>query len=217
MSSKAAVPKPPLIDEDAPVTLNVGGTKFVTAPDTLARSGFLRAAFSPENLQDDGSLFVDYDPKIFEHVLNYLRTGILPSCFGGVDKGYTNEFIMTLKHAAKYFQVDRLYEWLDKKQYLETAKIETITEEIEHDNGVSTRAYPADELVEHHVWWAAKKVPICPRGIPVHTPNASVPQCGQQCRSAASQGAPTFKSVMVPSSVVVVRKKVVFDDSICQS
>ncbi|KAK7529901.1 uncharacterized protein J3D65DRAFT_672290 [Phyllosticta citribraziliensis] len=217
MSSNTVVPKPPIIDEDAPVSLNVGGTKFITAPETLARSGFFKEAFSPDNLQDDGSLFVDFDPEIFKHVLDYLRTGLLPPCFRSIDQGFDHHFAMALKNAAKHFEVERLYEWLDKKQYLETAKVETITEDIELNNGVSARAYPADELVEHHVSWAAKKVPICPRGIPVHTPNASVPQCGQQCRLAASQGAPTFKSVMVPSSVVVVRKRVVFDDSICQS
>ncbi|KAK7632034.1 hypothetical protein BKA81DRAFT_405000 [Phyllosticta paracitricarpa] len=214
--SKTAAPKPPIIDEDAPVTLNVGGTKFFTAPETLSGSGLLKAALSPDNLQDDGSFFVDFDPEIFKYVLNYLRTGLAPVCYRGIDQGFDYELAVSLKAAAKYFEINLLYEWLDEKKYLETAKVETVTEDLQHTNGATARAYPGDELVEHHISWTAKKVSVCPRGILIHDSDASGAQCGHQCRKAASEGAPSFKQVMVPSSVVVVRKRVVFDDSMCE-
>jgi len=61
---------------DEQVYLNVGGTIFMTYKDTLLKSEY----FNKENIIDLLSntskktpFFLDKDPKIFRHVLNYLR------------------------------------------------------------------------------------------------------------------------------------------------
>eukprot|EP01116_Phalansterium_solitarium_P022992 TRINITY_DN7837_c0_g1_i1.p1 TRINITY_DN7837_c0_g1~~TRINITY_DN7837_c0_g1_i1.p1 ORF type:complete len:349 (+),score=83.36 TRINITY_DN7837_c0_g1_i1:96-1049(+) len=60
------------------VRLDVGGTVFCTTLSTLTRveQSYFASMFSgrwPLEQQDDGSYFVDRDPFVFRHVLNYLR------------------------------------------------------------------------------------------------------------------------------------------------
>jgi len=54
---------------------NVGGTKFMTTPTTIERSEYLKTLvsgkFSPPD--EDGSYFIDRNPKLFEQVLEFLR------------------------------------------------------------------------------------------------------------------------------------------------
>ncbi|KAH8056200.1 hypothetical protein JL722_7502 [Aureococcus anophagefferens] len=62
------------------VTLNVGGTMFTTSVETLCADAdsMLAAMFSGRHAlrpADDGSLFIDRDPKHFGLVLNFLRDG----------------------------------------------------------------------------------------------------------------------------------------------
>ena len=70
------------------VRLNVGGTLFHTTVSTLtsptAHSSMLSAMFGsshahfPLELDDKGAVFLDRDPQLFRHILNYLRDGQLP-------------------------------------------------------------------------------------------------------------------------------------------
>ncbi|KAK8217961.1 hypothetical protein IWZ01DRAFT_478613 [Phyllosticta capitalensis] len=222
-SRSPAIPTAPLARRQPPpandpLTLNVGGMKYVTTPTTLRGSRFFDNILSSDywdaSLQDDGSLFVDYDSEIFKHVLKYLRTGRLPSCFLGLDHGYDHEFAGDLKDAAKHFGIDRLHEWLDKKQYLEAVKVMTTTTEFQLKD-FATSLYPGDESVQHHVSWVAKDVPVCPRGIPVHV-EGSVFACGVECRKAAEENGGVASKQVIAPAIVVVRKKAVFNDKLCQ-
>ena len=69
------------------VKLNVGGTLFHTTVSTLTsptgQSSMLHAMFAhsshfPLELDDKGAVFLDRDPQLFRHILNYLRDGSLP-------------------------------------------------------------------------------------------------------------------------------------------
>ena len=56
------------------ITLNVGGTEFLTAASTLRRERFFSALL---DYHEDGEpIFVDRDPTHFRHILNFLRTGV---------------------------------------------------------------------------------------------------------------------------------------------
>ena len=56
------------------ITLNVGGTEFLTAASTLRRERFFSALL---DYHEDGEpIFVDRDPTHFRHILNFLRTGM---------------------------------------------------------------------------------------------------------------------------------------------
>eukprot|EP00747_Dinoflagellata_sp_TGD_P197578 gnl/TRDRNA2_/TRDRNA2_69142_c0_seq1.p1 gnl/TRDRNA2_/TRDRNA2_69142_c0~~gnl/TRDRNA2_/TRDRNA2_69142_c0_seq1.p1 ORF type:complete len:921 (+),score=141.17 gnl/TRDRNA2_/TRDRNA2_69142_c0_seq1:246-3008(+) len=61
-------------EESGPITLNVGGTRFVTSSQTLlsARSPVINGVLAGKPLSD-GSYFLDRDGSNFGHVLNFLR------------------------------------------------------------------------------------------------------------------------------------------------
>lgn len=65
------------------VKLNVGGKLFITLKQNLNISGFFRSFFSrewnfgKEYIINDDQYFIDRDPKVFRHVLNYLRNRTL--------------------------------------------------------------------------------------------------------------------------------------------
>ncbi|XP_065837528.1 uncharacterized protein [Oscarella lobularis] len=60
------------------VSLNVGGTVFMTTVETLAQDPHSILAIMVANNQSepDGSYFFDRDPTHFRYILNYLRAGI---------------------------------------------------------------------------------------------------------------------------------------------
>jgi len=66
------------------VLMNVGGKIFVTSKTTLAsNSTYFQSMFSSSwrayGTSNDGEIFVDYDPAVFEVLLKYMRQGCIPS------------------------------------------------------------------------------------------------------------------------------------------
>jgi BTB/POZ domain-containing protein KCTD9 len=64
------------------ITLQVGERWFVTTAETITHERiFFAALFSGrwDNVEADGSDFIDADPELFEHILRYLRRGVLPT------------------------------------------------------------------------------------------------------------------------------------------
>jgi len=60
------------------ITLNVGGKNFSTSQATLVKdaNSMLGVMFSGRHeitLQEDGSVFIDRDPKFFRYIINFLR------------------------------------------------------------------------------------------------------------------------------------------------
>lgn len=69
--------------------INVGGHRFETTLETLRRvpDTYLSAYFGGRYRQDvctDGSIFIDRDGRLFEHVLTYLRDGVVTVAEPGV-------------------------------------------------------------------------------------------------------------------------------------
>lgn len=97
----------PLSQSD-PAPLKVDEQRFVTTSQTLQESGFFSALLSGrwDNVQADGSYFIDPDTLIFEHVLRYLRWGELPVIYDNV-KGHGHALYLALLEEAKYFQIPR--------------------------------------------------------------------------------------------------------------
>ena len=72
------------INFDESIKLNIGGNMFQTSIETLTRKSesVIAGMFSSKfNLKrgDDGCYFIDRDGTHFRHILNYLRTGKIPS------------------------------------------------------------------------------------------------------------------------------------------
>ena len=66
--------------------------------------------------QVDGQPFIDADPAIFEHILNFLRRSI-PPLFWTRTNGFDYSLYSTLYREAEYFGIEALAEWISKQQY----------------------------------------------------------------------------------------------------
>jgi hypothetical protein len=171
---------PPLPSET--VKLQVGERQYPTTVGTLTReSCFFQALFSGnrDNKQSDGSYFIDADPELFQHILQYLRRGILPLVYD-VTSGHNHCFYLRMLGEAKYFQISRLKIWLQNKEYLHAVKIKHSITQVESTEWEEVGN--ADEQLKFHQVWEVRKVYVCPRGIVDHMGNLNA--CGRQCRTA---------------------------------
>ena len=115
------------------ITLHIGERRFVTAAHMITQeSGFFAALLSGhwDNRQADGLYFIDADAELFEHILRYLRRGVLPVFYDSV-KGHDHTLYLALLEEAKYFQVPRLVNWLRGKGYLQAIKIRYSADELD--------------------------------------------------------------------------------------
>lgn len=80
--------------------------------------------------QEDGSYFIETGAHIFEHILRYLRTGVLPVFY---DKSTGHDFVLyqALLEESMYFAIDRLEEWLRKRKYLDAIEIHYLATETQ--------------------------------------------------------------------------------------
>jgi len=98
-----------MASKDEIVTLDVGGTLFKTTLTTLRQyPGSMLAAMidrssgrAPAMKSEDGSYFIDRNPKAFAAVLNYLRTKKVFACYDGVT-------LAEVAFEADYFGLDEL-------------------------------------------------------------------------------------------------------------
>lgn len=199
---------------DAPIRLQVGERQFTTTTDTLTgESGFFASLLSGrwDNALDDGSYFIDADPTLFEHILCYLRRGVFPLFFD-MAKGHDYHLYLSLLQEARYFQIPRLQDWLEKKRYFEAVKVTTIVEE--HDEDHASRwefsVLPAGTMLEYHPRWTTKMVYICPRGIPEH--KGVQEACGRRCRSARGENDVRFEEVPTVRMLVIKREVALMPD-----
>ena len=85
---------------------------------------FFRSLLSrwTDNLQDDGSYFIDIDPDIFHHILRYLRLGTFPVFFDKI-KGHDYGLYSDVLAQARYFGIEPLGIWVEEKRYYAAVNI----------------------------------------------------------------------------------------------
>ncbi|PVH91437.1 hypothetical protein DM02DRAFT_472026, partial [Periconia macrospinosa] len=107
------------------ITIKTSQRSFVTDPERwLGQSEYFKNLFSGDwgDKQDDGSYFIETDAHIFEHVLRYLRTGVLPIFYDN-SAGHNFPLYQALLNEAMYFAIKRLQRWLRERKYLDAVKI----------------------------------------------------------------------------------------------
>jgi BTB/POZ domain-containing protein KCTD9 len=213
MSTETPSPDSPAPTTPRQITFRVGERVFITTRETLiAESDFFASLLSGrwDNAEEDGSYFVDADADIFVHILRYLRRGVLPFFYDKL-KGHDHALYLALLQEAKYFQITRLEEWLEKKQYLQALKTHYSATEVE---GIVTYEIPRDPNTEreYHPAWGTKKVYVCPRGIVVHRGKPLV--CGKDCRRAQGDDDDIYEEELV-LRILIVEKQTIFDTQAC--
>jgi hypothetical protein len=102
------------------IKLDVGGQIFATSLSTLTsqKGSFFEAMFSGRwepKVEDDGCYFIDRDPTVFKHILNYLR-GQLPTL-----DVLSSQELQLLQEDAQFYQLPEL------SQYLKTFPVTPLT------------------------------------------------------------------------------------------
>jgi hypothetical protein len=113
------------------ITIKTLQRNFVTVPERwLGKSLYFQNLLSGEwgDKQEDNSDSIETDAHIFEHILRYLRTGVLP-VFYDAKAGHDFPLYHALLAEAKYFAIDRLEKWLSHGNYLEAARIHYLATE----------------------------------------------------------------------------------------
>ncbi|MCJ1393628.1 hypothetical protein MMC18_006503 [Xylographa bjoerkii] len=212
--STSADPSSAVFRSNQQVTLQVGERRFTTTKETLAcGSHYFARMLSgrwPYEVQEDGSYFIDADGVIFEHLLRYLRHGVLPVYYDSV-KGHDFGLYVALLEQARFFGVDALEKWLNNKTYLKVVKMEHHAWLVDSINSVG-QTVGGDVELEYHTSWITKRVYVCPRGIPVHRGNPDA--CGRACKNA--QGDADDEYVKEHElKIVAIQKKTVFMQEMC--
>ena len=201
---------PPLTSET--VKLQVGERQYLATAGNLTReSHFFQELFSGDrgNKQSDGSYFIDADPELFQHILQYLRRGILPLVYD-ITSGHNHCFYLRMLEEAKYLKISRLENWLQGKQYLHAVKIKHSITQVESTEWEEVGN--ADEQLEFHQVWEVRKVYVCPRGIPVHMGNPNA--CGRHCDNARAQNGWIWQDEAKLKTVVVRKQSTVDLDAL---
>lgn len=209
---------------------------FVTDPERwLGHSTYFAALFSGKwaDKQEDGSYFIETDGVVFEHILQYLRTGVLP-VFYDFAKGHDFALYHSLLSEAKYFGVDRLCRWLCEKKYLEAVKIRYLaTETTDRSYGNNTTMSDPDgrtflsaghNFVEMRTGGHMEVTirPITQQRAVFYCPDGRHEQTNQQdCRNCAVQAADDNLEGLGgwrnedSLKWCIVRKEVIFDYDLC--
>ncbi|KAJ5920984.1 hypothetical protein N7466_009310 [Penicillium verhagenii] len=195
------------------ITLQVGERRFVTTRSTLEyESLFFKTLLSGrwDNALPDGSYFIDADPDLFEHILRYLRRMVFP-VFYDSNKGHDHSKYHALHEEAKYFQVFRLEEWLENKEYLDAVKV---VHSFEVTEDPCQDILPGDMRAEYYFAGSmTRNVYVCPRGILLH--RGKPERCGIRCENLKAKG---FKDVFEEEPVtrfLIVKRRTVFDGKKC--
>lgn len=211
-------PEPVVAVDDQNVKLQVGERHFETTKLTLEEAGFFRTQFKGvwlHNARPDGSFYVDKDGDLFEHILRYMRSLVLPIFYDKV-KGHDEVLYSHILEEAKFYGIDRLEKWIRERGYLQAVKVTTsirVTDYIHSQLFVGVpqtfgNSESSSELeIRHYPVWTHRKVYICPRRIAVHMGDSS--RCGRQCNNA-KRGEDEIKEVPV-FKVGEIKKKVTID------
>lgn len=105
------------------IQLLIGEKTFNTTKATIAESRVLSTLVSLRP-PEEGPYFVDADPTLFEHVLRYLRTSMFP-LFYDPDKGHDICLYLALLNQARFYQIERLENWIATKGYQEAVSRRT--------------------------------------------------------------------------------------------
>jgi hypothetical protein len=149
----------PTLDSPAEISpagitqLNVGGEKFITITSTLTQgSTYFAKLLSPQWIHSatkvDNKIFVDADPLLFRHILNYLRRS-LPPIFWTRTEGFDYPLYAALREEARYFGIESLEQWIAEERYMASVTIRESIETVNLADCLSGSSRHSDDKRKH--------------------------------------------------------------------
>jgi hypothetical protein len=190
------------------IELQVGQQRFTALRSTLVeQSTYFKSLLSGRwNTRADGSYFVDADPDLFAHILNYLRRpDVFPLFYDNV-KGHDFLKYYALLAEARYFGIDALAKWIEDRGYAKVLSFEYTFERFEEpDHFKKTMQAGSDTLIECQQTSIPSKVWVCPTNRIRHMGNKD--DCERVCRFYHSSKERGPSAMFQDGPPVVVLKK----------
>jgi BTB/POZ domain-containing protein KCTD9 len=195
------------------VALQVGEQGFTTISTTLTSEGqYFKDLMAGKKgpAQADGSWFIDANPEVFEHLLEYMRTKVYPLFWDEV-KGFDRSLYSRLAYAARSFDIESLRLWIDNREYQDLIRVETTCRMVQQDvpahvNEIKVHEYvgSAASSVELIPSAGIRKIYLCPRRIPVHKGRPD--QCGRACIAEQGDDDDEFEDQPVVRTFIVKKE-----------
>jgi hypothetical protein len=147
------------------IVLDVSGCVYKTHKATLQTSPYFRNLMSRWDdccdRQDDGSLFVDADPKTFQHILDFMRRPSKFPLFWTKKTGFDYVLYKKLEEEADYFLLHDLRDWIKKKRYLDAVRTIVEVQALSEDDFITgkhrNRLYVDGEMQSFFGSYSGKK------------------------------------------------------------
>ncbi|KAK4443465.1 hypothetical protein QBC34DRAFT_416982, partial [Podospora aff. communis PSN243] len=111
-----------------PIILSVSSTLFTTTIPTLtSRSTYFQSLFRTPDWKKsrqphNGALFIDSDPEVFTHILQFLRRGVFPLSYDP-KSGHNYKLYADILAEAQHFQIPKLTAWIAERLYIHCVTI----------------------------------------------------------------------------------------------
>lgn len=214
------------------ITLDVGGRNFRALKITLEESPNLRQQLSGNwqaYLQEDGSLFLDSEPDIFEHLLRYMRRPNIFPLFWTKTSGFDYNLYTRLQAEAEVYGLTDLSDWIKNEEYTKAIQIIAPTPMVMNVASfsphlsveslrASRREFEGDgsTTLGFHVVTKAEEYFDCPISKPNHkVPRGEEIRCGAQCRMQENFDSCRYVKGKEYYEVVIVPTCVDFDSDVC--
>ncbi|KAI9643149.1 hypothetical protein NHQ30_008885 [Ciborinia camelliae] len=195
-------------NQNQPITLQVGSETFTSTFDTLtSKSEFFQKLLSPPwaRPEPNGSYFLDRDPVLFRHILQYLRRNQFPIFYDDV-KGHDHAMYLALLQDADYYLLKSLSGWLKERKYLQVVRTKYSIREGVHGGG--TGSFRADAKVLMIPKWSTVKEYRCPMG----SHNGKPDMCPDSCKALREELGVQWKDRHVLGGVMLIFETTFLDD-----
>jgi hypothetical protein len=200
------------------VVLDVSGRKYQTHKITLQASQYFQNLLTRweycSDRQEDGSYFIDADPDVFRHILEFMRRPSKFPLFWTKGTGFDYALYTKLEAEADYFLLHDLRDWIQKKLYLDAVKtvleVEVLSE-YELRDGRNQRRCDADiEIQSFYGSYSGQK--LFRNSCATHKDNGNIRGCSD-CAELMRAFGPHYDDP--PKTLTLVIKRTVFDEIIC--
>ena len=217
------------------ITIRTSQRNFTTDHERwLGRSAHFTELLSKEvgGARGSDSYFIETNAHIFEHILRYLRTGVLPVFYDRV-AGHDFPLYQALLEESKYLGIDRLQRWLCERKYLDAVKIQIIATETQdrssYEKHTTSEPNGRTFMVEDRFLQLTSTsntettiVPVTQQRNSFYCPNGKHGKSSEEyCRScfdqASTRGISGYGGWRGEEELkwCIVRKEVVFDHELC--
>jgi hypothetical protein len=211
MSDGTPLRDSPTSTSDRQITLQVGERRFITTRKTLVdESCFFASLLSGrwDNAQEDGSYFIDSDANLFEHILRYLRRGVLPVFYDRL-KGHDYALYGALLEEARFFRIDTLEKWLREQKYLQVIQVEYLVTKTKDKPKAHRTTVDGSVEIEHHLvrkmgtkWYCSSHA----------CDDCNEEDCARSCGVEKRNGENRYEDTV---QWAVIRKRTTFNHKLC--